>query len=214
MALVSIGPPEVESVKGDGVFIDAGPVQRGKPVISHSNSSVALENRVAAFLSGRVRMRKLAIVVWILCLVVLATYIIRISIRADFLLWAALPVGLIPIFGLRLLRPKEEQAGWVVFTIWLASTYVGIGSTSEMVATTVVVILGVLGYWKSPWFFVAAWWGHIIWDFVPRNLPELLSDLPMACVLFDGLIGAYLARVAVLRAWERPAGNVGQAPPG
>ena len=51
-------------------------------------------------------------------------------------------------------------------------------------------LLAILGFTRSPVFLVVAWFGHIAWDFVPRELPPLFEDLPLACLIFDGLIGA------------------------
>jgi hypothetical protein len=42
------------------------------------------------------------------------------------------------------------------------------------------------------------------WDFAPRNLPALLIDLPVACMIFDGVIGAYLSWMVASRRTVSP----------
>jgi hypothetical protein len=32
---------------------------------------------------------------------------------------------------------------------------------------------------------------HIGWDFVPRELPAHLHDLPIACMIYDGVLAIY-----------------------
>jgi len=121
--------------------------------------------------------------------------------RAGVLIPAAIPVALIPIVGLHFLRPDEELAGWVFFTVALGGTYLAGGAPFEAAGALGIAILAGLGAWRWPWILAATWFGHILWDFVPRELPERMLDVPTACILFDGLIGAYLAWGVYRRRW-------------
>lgn len=147
--------------------------------------------------------RGVAMGVWILLLLWLARYTVGLATQMRMLVWASLPLTLIPIIGLSILPAMAERVGWVLFTVWLGSTYAALGTPAELSVFALIALLGVLGYFLSPWFFVAAWFGHIVWDFFPRALPELFADLPMACMLFDGSIGLYLIW-RILRGSLRP----------
>ncbi len=144
-------------------------------------------------------MRAFLVGLWIAALIVASTLLIGVAGRQGWLIWGALPLTLLPILGLGRLRPREELAGWTVFTIWLGSTYLQLGSV-EIVGGLVVLVLALLGFFRSPWFLVVAWYAHIPWDFVPRQLPEAMVDLPVACLIFDGLVGTWLV-------WRTRAGR-------
>lgn len=77
--------------------------------------------------------------------------------------------------------------------------FVGLWIAALIVIATLTLAL--LGTFRSPWFLVVAWYAHIPWDFVPRELPEALLGLPLACLLFDGLIGTYLIWRIRSRRW-------------
>ncbi len=149
-------------------------------------------------------MRRLGVASWIVLMVVAATVLLGKAAQAGLLIWVALPFAVLVVVGLAVLRPKEELAGWSVFTVWLSTTYLSLGGI-EWAGFAVVVVFALLGYFRSPWFLAAAWLLHIAWDFVPRELPELLVDLPVACLIFDGVIGLYLALGARAGRWSPPA---------
>jgi len=119
----------------------------------------------------------------------------------QLLIKAALPMSALLILALRLLGPNKEQIGWAAFTGWLGMTYLQTGGPIEVLAFFVCVALGALGIFRSSYFLVVAWLGHIVWDFLPRELPENLHDLPLACTLFDGLIGLYLLWGSITKRW-------------
>ncbi len=135
----------------------------------------------------------------------------EVAIRAGALIPAAIPVAMIPLVGLYFLRPDEELAGWVLFTVALGGTYLDGGAPFEAAGAVGIAILAGLGAWRWPWILAATWYGHILWDFVPRELPERLLDVPTACILFDGLIGTYLAWGMVRRRWRSFGGRVKSA---
>lgn len=137
--------------------------------------------------------RRIVVGVWILFLVVLTTRFVGWMAGLDLLIPAAFALPLLPIGGMFWLRPAEERIGWSVFTVWLGSTYVASGLPADYVVFGLAVLCAVLGYLRSGWWFVGAWLGHILWDFAPHDLPARLQDLPTACLIFDGLIGAFLA---------------------
>lgn len=83
------------------------------------------------------------------------------------------------------------------------------GDHAEVMIFGALVAIAVAGYYRSPWLLVFAWFFHIGWDFFPRELPELLSDLPTACMIFDGLIGVYLGWM--VRSQRMTRANLGNA---
>ena len=58
-----------------------------------------------------------------------------------------------------------------------------------------------IGRSQIPYFLVVAWLFHPVWGFIPRELPELYIDLPMACILFDIPIGIYLLSASRIKRW-------------
>ena len=121
--------------------------------------------------------------------------------KAGYLIPAAVPFALVLILILRFMNPKLERIAWAAFTVWLGSTYVQLGNLIEYGLFFAYIALALLGVLKSPYFFVAAWLFHPVWDFIPRELPELYVDLPMACILFDIPIGIYLLSASRIKRW-------------
>jgi hypothetical protein len=63
----------------------------------------------------------------------------------------------------------------------------------EYGALLIVILAAIAGVVWSPWFLVAIWVLHPIWDLLPRDLPEQQHDLPIACLMYDLVVAAYLA---------------------
>lgn len=137
--------------------------------------------------------RKILVSVGVIALIFVTTLFVSFAARLDWLVISAPFLPLFPILGLRWLKPKEELAGWAAFTVWLGLTYLSTGVPIEFLAFAVLVALAVLGYFYSSWLLAAAWFLHIAWDFLPRELPAAYEALPLASMIFDGLIGAYLS---------------------
>jgi hypothetical protein len=163
--------------------------------------------------------RTIAVLGYVIVLALAATAVGQVAIQTGTLIPAAIPMAVISIAGLHFLRPDEELAGWVVFTAALAGAYLvfpaALGETHldgvapfEFAGALGIVTLAGLGAWRWPWILAATWFGHILWDFVPRELPELMLDVPMACILYDGLIGFYLAWGVVRGRWRSFGGRV------
>jgi hypothetical protein len=104
----------------------------------------------------------------------------------------AFPLAVFLILALRVFGGKSELAGWAIFTVWLGITYLQTGNVLEIIAFGVYLVFALLGAFKSPYFLAFAWCFHPVWDFIPRELPDLLKDLPTACILFDIPIGLYI----------------------
>ena len=139
--------------------------------------------------------------IYILGLVLLTSFAVGVGAEAGLLIWGAPLLVWIPILGLHFLQPNPRRAGWCLFTLWLGSTYATTGTSSEILVFALITALGVAGYYRSTWLFALAWFGHLLWDFAPRELPQLLQDLPIACMIFDGMIGIYLC-------WMTWSGNL------
>lgn len=116
--------------------------------------------------------------------------------RGHLLIPVALPFAGVLIGALRLVRPTAERHAWALFTVWLGTTYLQTGAGTETVLSVAYLALALAGSFVSPWFLVAAWAFHPVWDLLPRTLPDLLQDLPMACLLFDGAVAVYLGWAA------------------
>ncbi len=149
--------------------------------------------------------RLIVVTIYMVALVWVTGMAIGMAAQRGYLIAVAVPLPLIPILGLSILRRTEQRAGWVLFTIWLGSTYAATGVPSELAVFGVISLLGIAAFWSSPWLFPLAWFGHIAWDFMPRQLPEMLIDLPTACMIFDGIIGAWLAWRAYTGWWKQSA---------
>ncbi len=144
----------------------------------------------------RTAIQLIFVTVWIAAVVVTSAWGASFSASKGTLILTAAPLSLVPILGLHFLRDNEARAGWVVITAWLGATYAGGGEPLELAVFAVIVALGLVGYFRSAWYFPVAWLGHIVWDFVPRELSPMLADLPTACMIFDGIIGLYLIAMA------------------
>lgn len=139
--------------------------------------------------------------VYIVFLHIIAGFAITAAANDKLLITAAVPFAIALILALRFLGLKPELIAWAAFTGWLGSTYLTTGNPIEYGLFLVYIVLAGLGVFKSPYFIAIAWLIHPIWDFVPRELPELLHDLPVACILFDIPIGLYLLWGARTRRW-------------
>ena len=137
-------------------------------------------------------LKRIAITIYILVLLYLAGFGIGSAAREDMLIQIALPFAVVLILGVRVLGKRSELAGWAVFTVWLGSTYLQTGQTLETIIFVVYICVALLGAFKSPYFLAFAWLFHPAWDFIPRELPDLLKDLPTACIMFDIPIGLYI----------------------
>ncbi len=134
--------------------------------------------------------------------------------RAGVLIQAAFPFAVGLVVLLRLFPAPAERWAWVGFTVWLGSTYLATGAAMERVALVAYMVAAALGAFVSPLYLVAAWLLHPVWDFLPRTLPPLLTDLPVACLLFDLPIGAYIAWAWKQRRWDRRLVADGEAATG
>lgn len=121
-----------------------------------------------------------------------SSQLVYIAVEQAALIPGAPFLTLLPILGLMWLKPKEEIVGWSLFTIWLSLTYLSSGEPMEFAATSLIVILAIYGGFFNAKVLPWVWFAHVAWDFVPRELIPAMQDLPVACLIFDGLIGAYL----------------------
>lgn len=139
---------------------------------------------------------------YIVLLHILAGFAIGMAAQSMILIPSAIPFAVVLILLLRFLDEKAELLSWAGFTIWLGSTYLTIGTTSEYILFFVYIGLAALGIFKSPYFLAIAWLLHPLWDFMPRELPQILVDLPIACILFDVPIGLYILWGAKKKRWK------------
>jgi hypothetical protein len=137
-------------------------------------------------------LKLIGVTLYILLLVFAAGFGIDSASEHKVLIPFALPFAVALILALRVLGAKYELAGLAVFTAWLGLTYLQTGGRIEIFAFGLYAALALLGAFKSPYVLALAWVLHPVWDFVPRELPDLLKDLPTACILFDIPIGLYI----------------------
>ena len=120
------------------------------------------------------------------------SYLIGLATQLGILIPAAFPMGVLLVLLFYWLPARVQLIGWAVATVWLlSSVYLGT-SDIEYVALIVVVVAAIAGVFWSPWFIAGIWMIHPLWDLVPRDLPEHQHDLPLACLVYDLVIGVYL----------------------
>ena len=120
------------------------------------------------------------------------SYLIGLATQLGILIPGAFPLGVLLVLLFYWLPARVQLIGWAVATVWLLSgVYLGT-SDIEYVALVVVVVASIAGVFWSPWFIAGIWMIHPLWDLVPRDLPEHQHDLPLACLIYDLVIGVYL----------------------
>lgn len=120
------------------------------------------------------------------------SYLIGLATQLGILIPAAFPLGVLLVLLFYWLPARVQLIGWAVATVWLlSSVYLGT-SDIEYFALIVVVVAAIAGVFWSPWFLAGIWMIHPLWDLVPRDLPEHQHDLPLACLIYDLVIGIYL----------------------
>jgi hypothetical protein len=168
-------------------------------------------------------LRRVAVAVYVLFLIHTAGLGIDLAAQQRLLVPYAFPAGIVLILAVRVLGRKAELAGWAAFTVWLGSTYLLSADSIapvEVIAFLAYLSLGLPGAFRSPYFLALAWLLHPAWDFFPRVLPDVLHDLPAACILFDVPIGLYLLWFARRGRWDvftlrlsRPTRTLGSGRP-
>lgn len=145
--------------------------------------------------------KKIAFVLYIVLLLYLAGLGIDSAAKEEMLIQTALPFAAILIPAVKVLGRKSELPGWAVFTIWLGSAYLPIGKPVDYVAFLVYLNMAFVGVYKSPYILALAWLFHPVLDFIPRELPAMFKDLPVACIVFDIPIGLYILWNARNASW-------------
>jgi type IV secretory pathway VirB3-like protein len=132
-------------------------------------------------------------IIYIALVAIGTSYAVGFATQANLLLWLAVPLGAVLIGLLAWLPARPQLLGWGAVTVWLlATTYLGT-SDIEYVALAIVVLLTLAGLFWSPWFLVGVWVFHPMWDLIPRELPDQMHDLPLACLIYDLMVAGYLA---------------------
>lgn len=120
------------------------------------------------------------------------SYLIGLATQLGILIPAAFPLGVLLVLLFYWLPARVQLIGWAVATVWLLSgVYLGT-SDLEYVTLIVVVVAAIAGVFWSPWFIAGIWMIHPLWDLLPRELPDHQHDLPLACLIYDLVIGVYL----------------------
>lgn len=123
---------------------------------------------------------------------IITSYAVGLAAHNHLLMIAAFPFSLILILSLCFLPKKSLPIAWAGLTLWLGSTYLSTGAPEEYAVLLACAVFAALGLFKSPYYFALPWLLHPLWDFLPRQLPPHLHDLPMACLVFDIPVGLYL----------------------
>ena len=160
---------------------------------------------------SRALMRDLGASAYAIVILLLTSIGVGAAGRRGILIPVAVPFALVLIVALRRLRPSAERWAWALFTLWLGSTYLQSGGAVERVILAGYGALALAGVLLNPWFLVAAWVAHPLWDLVPHSLPPVLKDLPTACLGFDWVIAAYLVTVAYRRRAQPQISRAGHA---
>lgn len=150
-------------------------------------------------------LRRTGIAVWVGVLLLVQVVLVRLGSEQGWLTLAAAAAGLTVAAGLFWLRPQAQSLAWVVITAWMGMTYAHSGAWFEILVFVGIMLVGMLGYFASPWWFAVAWGFHLLWNFVPRELDHHavhatmghLGISPAASVTYDVVIFVYLL-IAVL----------------
>lgn len=132
--------------------------------------------------------------------------LVRLGGEAGLLVPLALPGALVVIAIWRTLGPRAELVAWAVFLAALGTIYLDPAVASPhpvretAVAATALILAG-LALAVSPWFIAVGLTGHVLWDFVPRELTAGFTDLPLSCLVFDGTVAAYAGWQAYTDRW-------------
>lgn len=92
-----------------------------------------------------------------------------------------------------------------MITAWMGMTYAHSGAWFEILVFVCIMLVGILGYLTSPWWFVAAWGFHLLWNFLPRETDHHAAHATMghlgisqaASATYDVIIFAYLLVAAL-----------------
>lgn len=138
-------------------------------------------------------LKQTALTVYVVFIIIVLGYAVGYAAMGKVLVKTAFPLSLAVILAFAFLPRRVEAVAWASLTGWLGMTYAHTGGPVEIAVFFLYVALAGLGLFRSTWFLAIPWFAHIGWDYLPRTLPEMYHELPMACALFDGPIGLYLA---------------------
>ncbi len=117
------------------------------------------------------------------------------------LVWIAFSIGII-VFHLSLPEARAFELTAIIMSI-IAAIYVGFaladGRTTiiiqELVAAAFFILLALMGLWLNPYFWVAAYFLHGVWDWfhheqaITTKVPDYY---PPVCVVVDWMLAAFL----------------------
>ena len=146
-------------------------------------------------------LRQTALTVYVVFVIILLGYAVGYAAMGKVLVKTAFPLSGAVILAFAFLPRRAEAVAWASLTGWLGMTYAHTGGAVEIAVFFLYVALAALGLFRSSWFMAIPWFAHIAWDYLPRTLPEMYHELPMACALFDAPIGIYLAWFSWKRRW-------------
>ncbi|MGB3376752.1 MAG: hypothetical protein WBA87_16640 [Microbacterium sp.] len=142
---------------------------------------------------------------WVGLLLVAQALLVWFGSEQGWLTLSAAVAAFTVVAGLFWLRAKEQSLAWVVITAWMGMTYAHSGEWFEYLVFVGIMLLGMLGYLVSAWWFVTAWSFHLLWNFLPRDTGHHaahatmghLGISPAASATYDAIILAYLL-IAIL----------------
>ena len=142
--------------------------------------------------------------IYVAMLLILVSFAAALSVESGLLVRAALPCAILLILGLRLVGNRAELIAWAIFTGWLGMTYAHTGGAMAIAVFFVSVIIAALGVFKSPYYLAFAWLASIPWNFMPHDLPEAYSQLPVALTLFALPVALYFFWTSKQSYWDQP----------
>lgn len=134
-----------------------------------------------------------------LAVVVLEITVVGFVSMESFSVWVA-PLVALALIGSTLWLPNAgKKLFWAFFTGWTGMTFAHSGDPSEIAIFGVMILLAVLGYRRSMFFWLGAWVFHAIWHLIPRehlgHEAALLMGhwmVPLAGLVFELTIAAYI----------------------
>lgn len=117
------------------------------------------------------------------------------------LVWIAFSIGII-VFHLSLPEARAYELTTVTMSI-IAAIYIGFALADgritiliqEITAAVFFILLALLGLWLNPYFWVAAYFLHGVWDWLhhENGIRTKVPDYyPPVCVVVDWILAVFL----------------------
>lgn len=150
-----------------------------------------------------------------LSVIVLEIFAVGFVSMESFSLWVAPVIAALLIAATLWLPLPGKKLFWAFFTGWTGMTFAHSGEPLEIAIFGFMILLAVLGYRRSTFFFAGAWGFHAVWHLLPREHLNHDAALlmghwmdPIAGLIFGLCIAAYLTIFSLASAKSNVASQV------